>query len=135
MTNFENLCKSLESKIQNAYEQGITIEEAEKLASEFLYAQMTVSNELKTADLDSRMKKSGVKSIKAAIYLDIVQKADKKPTEAQIGAMIDSNKIVLDEQQALDLSEVDRDALERYYNIFINAHIHFRGVAKGNFGG
>lgn len=130
---FQELCKQLETKIKNSYEQGVTTEEAERLAGEFLYAQLKVSEELKKSDLDSRMKKTGVKSIRAAIYLDIVQKSDKKPTEAGISALIDTDKIVVDEQQGLDTAEVNRDNLERYYSVFQNAHIHFRTVAKGKF--
>lgn len=135
MSNFKDLCEQLEAKIKESYEQGVTLETAERLASEFLYAQLQVSGELKKADLDSRMRKSGVKAVRAAIYLDIIQKISKKPTEAAIGANIDSDKIVLDEQHSLDLAEADRDELERYYNIFIQAHVHFRNLAKGNFGG
>lgn len=134
MTNFEKLCERLEAKIQSAYTEGVTLEEAEKLASEFLHGQLAVSNELKKSDLSSRMRKNGVKAIRAAIYLDTVQKSDKKPTESQLTAMLDSDKIVSDEQEALDLAEVGRDELKRYYDIFTNAHIHFRGIAKGSFG-
>lgn len=135
MTPFEKLCKNLEAKIVNCYEQGVTLDEAEKLAAEFLVAQMKVSEELKTADLSSRMRKSGVKSIRAAIYLDVVQKSEKKPTEGQITAMLDSDKIVAGEQEAFDIAEVARDQLERYYSIFQNAHIYFRSISKGRFDG
>lgn len=133
MSQFKEMLRSLELKIQNSYESGVTVDEAERLASEFLYAQIQVSTELSKGDLDARMRKSGVKAVRAAIYLDIVSKADKKPVEAQITAMIDSDKLVVDEQRDFDAAEVSRDELERYYNIFINAHIHFRAVAKGRF--
>lgn len=127
----KELCKQLEAKIVSSYEQGVSLEDAERLASEFLYAQMQISGELKKLDLDSRMRKTGVKAVRAAIYLDIVQKSDKKPTEAQISAMLDSDQLVSGEQEALDTAEVERDDLKRYYDIFQNAHIHYRGIAKG----
>lgn len=127
------LIKRLETKIKDSYEQGVTADEAEKLASEFLHAQMMIAAELRNLDLDARMKKSGVKAIRAAIYLDICSKADKKPTESQIAALIDTDKVVGTEQQAFDQAEVDRNELERYYDIFGNGHIHFRTVAKGSF--
>lgn len=134
MSKFKDLCEQLETKIQKSYGEGVTMETAERLASEFLYAQLQVSAELKRADLDSRMRKSGVKAVRAAIYLDIVSKADKKPVEAQLAAMIDSDKIVIDEQQAYDVAEVEAEDLKRYYDVFGNAHIHFRGISKGSFG-
>lgn len=131
---FQEYLKSLETKIQESYEAGITADEAEKLAGEFLYAQMKVSSELSKVDLDSRMKKSGVKAVRAAIYMDAATKTDKKPTEAMLSSLLDSNDIVIGEQNALDEAEVARDELKRYYDIFQNAHIHFRLVAKGQFG-
>lgn len=133
MSNFNQLCQQLESKIKDTYTEGVTLDQAEKLAAEFLGAMLAVSAELKSADLDSRLRKSGVKTIRAAIYLDILQKNEKKPTEAGISAMIDSDKIVADEQNALDQAEVDRDDLKRYYDVFNNAHIFYRGVSRGKF--
>jgi hypothetical protein len=129
-----NLCKLLEGKIQAAYEEGVTLETAERLASEFLFAQLRVSAELKKADLDARMRKSGVKSIRGAIYHDIVSKADKKPTEGAIEHLLNTEELVQGEQKDLDIAEVERNSLERYYEVFGNAHIHFRGIAKGKFG-
>lgn len=134
MSNFKKLCEQLEAKIQNSYEQGTTLEQAEKLAAEFLFAMMQVSTELKKADLDSRLRKAGVKAIRGAIYLEIVLKADKKPVEAQLSAMIDTDKLVIDEQAAYDTAEVEKAELERYYDVFNNSHIFYRGVSRGNFG-
>jgi hypothetical protein len=130
---FEALCKSLEEKIQKSYEEGVTLEDAEKLAGEFLYAQIQVSSELKKSDLDSRMRKSGVKAIKAAIYSEACSKSDKKPTESALEHILNLNELVQGEQEALDNAEASRDELSRYYSIFQNAHIHFRGIAKGKF--
>jgi hypothetical protein len=127
------LYAQLEAKIQDSYESGTTVDQAEKLAAEFLHAQLKVSDQLKVLDLDARMRKSGVKSIKAALYLDAVQKNDKKPTEAMLSALIDSNELTVGEQSRLDEAEAEKAHLERYYDIFTNAHIFFRGVAKGNF--
>ncbi len=131
--NFKDYCKQLEAKIQSSYESGVTLEQSEKLAAEFLHAQMKVSEELKTADLDSRMRKSGVKAVRAAIYAETCSKADKKPTEAQIEHTINSNEIVQNEQLELDKAEVSRDDLERYFSIFKESHIYFRNVSKGRF--
>ncbi len=130
---FTKLCQLLETKIQNTYTEGVTIEDAEKLAAEFLHAQMQVSTELRKADLDSRMRKTGVKAVKAAIYSDTCSKSDKKPTEAAIDHIINLNELVQGEQKDLDEAEVSRDDLTRYYNIFREAHIYFRGIAKGKF--
>lgn len=133
--SFKDFCQQLENKIVNAYTEGTTLEQAEKLAGEFLGAQLKVSSELAKVDLDSRMRKSGVKALKAAIYMEAATKTDKKPTEAMLSAIIDMNDIVQSEQTGLDTAEVSKAELERYYDIFVNAHIFFRGVAKGNFGG
>lgn len=131
--NLKQLCQSLETKIQNAYTEGVTLDEAEKLASEFLYAQLQISTHLKTADLDSRMRKTGVKAVRAAIYMDAATKTDKKPSDVLLEATVNMNELVQGEQNDFDKAEADRDELERYYNIFREAHIHFRGIAKGKF--
>ena len=130
---FSELCQSLETKIQNSYLEGVSTEAAELLAGEFLYAQLAVSGELKKADLDARMKKTTLKAARATMYNGIVSGADKKPTEASIESQINTNDIVTKTQDELDQAEVERDNLMRYYNIFREAHIHFRGIAKGKF--
>lgn len=130
---FKELCASLESKIKASYEEGVTLEDAEKLAAEFLGAQMKVSAELSVADLDSRMRKSGVKAIRAAVYTDACSKADKKPTEGALEHLLNLSDLVQGEQTEFDRAEVRRDELERYYNIFKDAHVYFRQMSKGRF--
>lgn len=119
--------------IKNSYESGVTLDEAEKLAGRFLHAQIQASEELKKYDLDARMRKTGLKAVRAAVYGDIVGKAEKKPTEAAIENEIILNKIVQTEQDNLDEAEVSRDELTRYYNIFREAHLYYRGISKGRF--
>jgi tRNA(Phe) wybutosine-synthesizing methylase Tyw3 len=109
------------------------ISEAETLAGEFLEALLLVSADLKQADLDARMRKSGVKSIKAAVYLEESSKAIKKPTEATLSALVDQNKLVVDQQTALDTAEVNKEHLERMFLVFKEAHVHFRGISKGKY--
>lgn len=125
----------LTDKIKAAYESGVTASEAEKLAAEFLHAQLTVSTELAKRDLDARMRKSGVKAVRSAVRTEEVKKYDKKPTESALDDVINLNSTVQTEQDALDTAEVERDELERLYDIFHESHIYFRGIAKGNFNG
>lgn len=130
--SLQELCQSLEASIKDAYESSVTVDDAERLAAKFLYGQMQVAQALRSQDLDARMKKSGLKAIKAAVYLAEVGKAEKKPTEAALTSLIDTDGLVQDNQNLLDTAEVDRDLLKSYFDIFNNAHIHFRGVAKGS---
>lgn len=134
MSKFEEQLKTLENKIKATYEEGVTQDEAEKLAAEFLHAQMVLSAELRKSDLDSRMKKAGNKSVRATAYLEIVSSSEKKPTEAQISALIETDSVVSSHQDLLDKAEVLTSDLERYYAIFSNAHVYYRGVARGNNG-
>ncbi len=129
----KQVLKDLEDIIIATYESGTTLDEAEKLAARFLHAQMQVSTALQEIDLTARMAKSGVKAVRAAVYLSEVQKAEKKPSDVLLGATVDSDELVTSEQNRLDTAEVERDALERYYSIFQNAHIYYRGIAKGRF--
>lgn len=131
--SFKQLCEVLESEIQSSYMEGVTLEKAEKLAGQFLHAQMRVSEEIKKSSLDARMRKSGVKAVKAAVYSEACSKSDKKPTESALEHTLNSSGLVSAEQEAFDRAEVDCEELERYYNIFREAHIYFRGIAKGKF--
>lgn len=131
--NFKDLCESLENEIQASYTAGITFEEAERLAGKFLHAQMIVSRELQKADLDARMKKSGTKAVRAAVYMEAATKGDKKPSDVMLQAAVDMNEIVTGEQGRLDDAEARRDELERYYGVFREAHVHFRQLSKGKF--
>jgi hypothetical protein len=123
----------LEDKIKLAYESGITMDEAEKLASEFLASMIQVSEELRSADLSSRMRKTAVKAVKAAVYLQEATKGDKKPSDVLLGALVDKNELVQSEQESFDKFEVEKDYLFNIYNILKEAHVHFRGIAKGRF--
>jgi|ERR1019366_4651962 hypothetical protein len=131
--SFKKLCQQLETKIQAAYTGGVTLSDAELLAAEFLRAQMKVSEELKVADLDSRMRKSGVKAIRAAVYMEAATKTDKKPSDSMLEAITNMSKVVQDSQDGLDKAEAEKDELTRYYNIFRESHIYFRGISKGKF--
>lgn len=127
------LFKEIEQSIIQAYTEGITISEAEKLAAKCLHAQIKLSDELKNADLSSRMSKSGLKAIKAAVYISEATKELKKPTEAMLTASIDSNELVCGEQKTFDTNEVQLAELNRLYDICHEGHIYFRGIAKGRF--
>lgn len=131
--SFIKLCEELTKDIKDSYESGVTMEGAENLAAKFLYAQIQVSEELKSADLDSRMRKSGLKAIKAALYMEAATKTDKKPSDSFLENLITTDKIVSAQQNNYDESECNKEELERYYNIFREAHIYFRGIAKGRF--
>jgi hypothetical protein len=132
----------LVEKIKKSYENGVTMEEAERLAGEFLVAQIKVGEKLKDADLDARMRKTGVKAIKASVYMEGAAPADpkkasdfKKPSDVLLNAQVDLNAVVQKEQDELDKAEVTRDELKNLLSVFHEAHIHFRSIAKGSFSG
>jgi hypothetical protein len=133
--NFKELCAELEVSIQSAYTTGVTMEDAEKLAAKFLYGQMAVSAELRKSALDARMRKTGLKAIRAKMYLEEVAKSERKPSDVLLDHMLNENEVVIQAQTELDEAESNREELERYYDMLTNGHIYFRGVAKGAFGG
>jgi len=133
MKSLNTFCKELEADIIKAYEESPTLEESEKLAAKFLAAQMQLTDALRTADLDARMRKAGLKALKAGVYTEACTGVEKKPTENALAAIVDSSATVLAAQEGLDISEVDRDVLNNYFTIFREAHIYFRGISKGRF--
>ncbi len=131
MNNIREFCKALEGVVEAAYLESVTLEEAERLSARFLHAQMIVSSALRAASLDAKMRKSGVKGVRAAIYLAEVQKNEKKPSDTLLTAIVDTNDVVAGEEENLFKAETDADELSRYYDIFGNCHVYFRQVSKG----
>lgn len=125
--------KELEQKIINAYTEGVTLDDAEKLAGEFLEAQIKASEEIKQLDLNARLLKSLVKQTRAEVFVTEATTPEKKPSDTLLSAMVDKNQKVQHEQGTLDLAEVDRDEILRMFNIFKDAHIFYRGVSRGKF--
>ena len=133
MSKFMAFCESLKKDITRSYEEGVTMEEAEKLAAKFLDGSLQVGEALKNADLDRRMKKAGVKTIRAAAYLEAASQGDKKPSDKLIEAVIDSDTVVAENQRLFDVAEVEVAALQSYQSVFHEAHIFYRGISKGRF--
>lgn len=129
------LCDELSADIQRAYEEQVSITEAEKLAAKFLGAQIKVANALQIIDLDARMRKSGLKAVKAQVYLENATKGDKKPSDILLNALVDTASEVLEAQGPLDEAETQVNLLKNYYDTFLNSHIFFRGIAKGSLNG
>lgn len=129
----KKMLEEVTAQITNAYEEGITIPEAERLATRLLSAMLILTEELKVVSLDYRMKKSGVKSVRAAVFLAEVGRHDKKPSDSMLENVVAVSEQVQDEQTKYDEAEVEFQYLENYMSIFREAHIHFRSIAKGKF--
>lgn len=119
--------------VQRAYDEGVTMEQAERLAAKFLGAQLKVAEELASIDLDSRMKKNGLKAIKSAVYMQAATAGEKKPSEGFLENTVNLSKDVSDAQDRFDASDARKESLSIYLGIFKDAHIYFRGIAKGRF--
>lgn len=129
------LIEELTGLIKSSYEESITVSEAEKLAGRFLEAQLQLTKALSSADLDSRMKKSGLKALKAGTYLEAATGGEKKPSDTLLNNIVDDNDAVKLAQAEFDSAEVYKDELYNYFSIFRESHIHFRTIARGSFGG
>lgn len=130
---FTEYCTELQADIISAYESSPNLNEAEKLAAKFLNAMIETGKELQVCDLDCRMKKSGLKAAKAAVYMESATKDAKKPSDVMLQAIVDMDKIVGSAQDAFDTAEVYKNQLENYLSVFREAHIFMRGCAKGRF--
>jgi SHS2 domain-containing protein len=135
---FKGIYDELRAEIKRVSAEGVSIEDAERLAAKFLDALLELGGfdgRIRHADLDVRMKKNGYKTLRAKVYLQTVQGQEKKPTESAIEAAIATNTEVSKQQDLYEKAETDAEALHRIYDVFRDCHIYFRGVAKGNFSG
>jgi hypothetical protein len=131
MKTVYDVCSELKQIIETAYEQGVSVSEAEKLAAKTLVIRIELSQELKRVDLDSRMKKHGVKVTRADAYMTELKKHDKKPVESFLDATITMDGNVIEAEHDYAKADVQRELIQNYLDIFKDAHIYFRGIAKG----
>lgn len=124
--------KLLKRQVESAYESGVTVEDAERFAAKCLGAQITIAEALAVADLDSRMKKNGVKAVKAAIWHRAATDGDKKPSDKMLDAIVDMDKIVQDEQRSFDIADSHKDSLKVLLDIFKDGHIYFRNIGRNS---
>jgi hypothetical protein len=125
----------LKADVLRIYEESITIPEAERLAAKFLYAQMEISDEIKTKDLDARMRKAGVETTESQVLLDEIAKHDKKPSDSILTAIVATSSIVNEAKDSMFRAQTETEALKRLYEMLKDAHIFCRGIAKGNYDG
>ncbi len=124
-----------EENIKEAYEHGVAPPHAIKMAARFLHAQIKAGEVFKDADLDARMKKAGLKAIKASVYLGEAGKSEKKPSDVMLSALVDQHEKVRAAQKDLDTAEVYRDEIQNYLNVFREGHIYFRKIGGDTFNG
>lgn len=131
--DFNKFCVDLELDIAKAYESSATLDEAEKLAAKFLLGMIRVGNQLQRVNLDARMRKAGVKAIRAAVYLNEARATDKKPSDTLLEQVVNSSKEVRDAQNSMDTAEVESNRLDSLLQVCREAHVYFRGISKGRF--
>lgn len=131
--NIKKHCDDLQQAVQHAYDAGVTMEEAERLAAKTLGVQLDLAAALASADLDARMRKNGVKAVKAQAYMEEIGAHDKKPSEGFLEQSVNLNPLVNKEIDAYEKAENAREELQSYFGIFKDAHIYFRGISKGRY--
>ncbi len=129
----DKMYETIKSEIMRAYEEGVSMPEAEKLAALTLAARIEISEEIKAADLDAKMRKQGVKAVRGGFYLKIIKREEKKPTEAMIAAEIETYEEVNAEEAQLSVAEVESARLKSMLDLFKDAHLYFRQICKGTF--
>ena len=126
---------ALEQDVQRAYEESVTVEEAERLAAKVLTVQLKIARELAITDLNARMRKNGLKAQRAQAYMDECNKSEKKPAEGYLENVVTLDPKVKLAQATYDEQDARKESLTLYLGIFKDAHIYFRGIARGNYNG
>lgn len=129
----DELCSELKSIIEKAYTEGVTVMESERLAALTLSTRLELADMIKVKDLDARMKKNGVKVVRANAYMNEITEHEKKPSEGYLDHAINQDPLVRAEEKQYAEAEVECDRLTTYNDVFKDAHIYFRSIAKGNY--
>lgn len=132
-SKLDMICEELKLAIESAYSEGVSIAEAEKLAARTLLVRMELSDEIKSASLDTKMKKHGVKAVRAAAYMAEIAKHEKKPAEGLLEHTVNLSEEVAGEEQVYAEAEANLDRLASYLDIMKDAHLYFRQISKGTF--
>jgi len=104
----------------------ISYTEAERRAGEFLMAQATITNwrHLLSAE------KIKLTSVQIAVFAEEMSKGTAKTvTENKLAA--ESSPVYIKAREDLEQVENDLSYLKAYYDVFQNAHIFYRNMAKG----
>jgi hypothetical protein len=126
----KDLIEQLQKRVSEVYENGTTVSQSEEITHELADAEFKLVTMITPLDLDARMRRHGVKQIRAAVYLDIIKNSEKKPTEAQIAAMVDSDSLVSDAQKGYDGAEAALAEAERLLDAVHNSQVVFRTLMK-----
>lgn len=133
MKTLEDVFSEFRTSIENAYEEGVTMQQAERLAAKTLSIRMLISDDIKSKDLDARMKKHGVKVTRAEAYMEELVKHEKKPAEAYLENAVNISELVNAAEKLYAESETTKDRLQTYLDVAKDAHLYFRQIAKGTF--
>lgn len=129
----EKFMQSMEEDIKSVYFNSPTPKDAEQLATKLLYTQIEIGQRLRAAELDFRMKRAGLKTIRSAVYLEECRKSDKKPTETMLECLINTSPLVTDAQSSLDYAEALKNELDNLLNVARESHIFLRALSKGRY--
>ena len=109
--------------------KSISLPEAEKRAGQFLYALAYITDERFNLG-DAKIK---ALSVQSAVYAEVLAAGEAKTiTENKIAA--EANPAYIGAREELEIVENQLTFLKAYYEIFNNAHIFYRNMAKGEFG-
>ncbi len=121
--------------VKAAYVTGTTMEEAERHAARFLEAQLSIASNLATLDLSARMKKNGMKAARAQCYITECSATEKKPSDTFLEQKVQLDPFVCKAVDLFETADARRENLAIYLGIFKDAHVFFRGIAKGVYNG
>ena len=133
--SMNKLCEDLKAAIKKGHETDTSVSEAELLACKALDACLALADEIQSIDLKTRMRKAGVRTIRAQAYMDEIAKHDKKPAEGYLDAAIALQSAVQAAEQDLAEHEVELNRLKTYADVFAESHQYFRAIMKAGFGG
>lgn len=129
----DKICQELKQSIERAYAEGVTMQEAERLAAKTLSVRMMLADSIQVADLDARMRRHGVKAVRASAYMEELSKHEKKPAEGFLENAVNLNPDVAQEEREYATVDTEKDRFFTYLGIMADAHIFFRNVAKGSY--
>lgn len=107
--------------------QSISTVDAEKKASEFLVALAELAD-LKHAFMEQKIK---LVSLHTSVYAEEMSKGTSK-TMTENKLVAEASKAYISARESMENIENDINYIKSYYEIFLNAHLFYRTMAKEN---
>jgi len=127
----EYLINKISKELKIAHSQKYDATQAELTAALVLDAQKELSEFLSDAELISKEKKAEVERVEAERYYFYKENSESKTSDVALTRLVSKDELVLTAKKEQYSAESDFSKYKNLFGMLKDAHVFFRGLAKG----